>query len=51
MLENASNDLWANGMAQCLTCGWQWAAAWPLDAGDLECMRCGSTDTVREQEQ
>ena len=42
------DEQWCNGMAECLACGWKWSAAWPLNAGPLECKKCGSTDTIRE---
>lgn len=39
---------WCTGNAECLTCGHEWLAVWPLGANDLECPNCGESDTVRE---
>jgi predicted Zn-ribbon and HTH transcriptional regulator len=36
------------GPAECLQCGNEWMAVWPLDCADLECPECQSTDTVRD---
>lgn len=35
------------GPAECLACGREWVAVWPLGADALECPTCGSTDTDR----
>lgn len=43
-----SPDLWCSGTAECLDCGREWVAVWPLAADDLECPDCGSQNTVRE---
>jgi rRNA maturation endonuclease Nob1 len=42
-------ETFAAGPAECHACGWKWHAVWPLGAADLECKRCGSKDTEREQ--
>jgi hypothetical protein len=42
-------DIWCHGKAECLNCGHEWTAVWPLAAESLECPRCGSTDTDRDQ--
>jgi uncharacterized Zn-finger protein len=42
--------VWCHGRAECLTCEHLWTAVWPVDAGNLECPYCGSTDTIREAE-
>jgi len=39
---------WCAGSAECLRCGCEWVAVWPLGADSLECPDCGETDTVRE---
>lgn len=44
-------EQWCNGIAECLSCGHRWAAVWLLAAPALECKRCGSVDTIREEEQ
>lgn len=44
------NEQWCHGLAQCLQCGHEWVAVWPLAAEPLECPQCGSSDTVREQQ-
>lgn len=36
------------GQAECLKCGHEWVAVWPLGAEPLRCPKCGSDDTVRE---
>ena len=41
-------EFWANGAAECLSCGWQWVAVWPIGADPLECKQCGSVDTTRQ---
>lgn len=38
------------GQAECLACGREWVAVWPLGADALECPSCGSTDTDRTAE-
>jgi hypothetical protein len=38
---------WCAGQAECIACGHEWVAAWPLGADALECPDCGSTDTDR----
>lgn len=40
---------WCKGQAQCIQCGHEWIAAWPLAADPLECPECGSDDTYRER--
>jgi predicted RNA-binding Zn-ribbon protein involved in translation (DUF1610 family) len=44
----SAGDVWVTSHAECLTCGHIWIAVHPLNADDLECPQCGSTDTVRE---
>ena len=44
------DDQWCHGKAECLQCGHEWVAVWPLGADELECPACGSADTVREAE-
>lgn len=39
---------WLHGPAECLACGKEWMAVWPIGCADLECPGCGSTDTVRD---
>jgi len=43
------NDIeqWCVSNAECLVCGYEWAAVHPLGADNLECPRCGSYDTAR----
>lgn len=43
-------EQWCAGTAECLDCGTEWVAVWPLAAKQLECPECGSSDTVREQQ-
>lgn len=38
------------GPAICEDCGHRWMAVWPLGAEALECPKCHSTNTDREQE-
>jgi hypothetical protein len=38
---------WMAGLAECHQCDNHWAAVWPLFADELECPRCGCTDTER----
>jgi hypothetical protein len=40
----------AHGPAACDDCGHRWVAVWPLGAEALECPKCHSTNTDREQE-
>lgn len=40
---------WLHGRAECGACGHQWVAVWPLGADLLECPKCGSDSTDREQ--
>lgn len=42
-------NVWAHGHASCNNCGHEWVAVWPLGANDLECSRCGSCDTERQE--
>ncbi len=44
------SESWCNGMAECLACGYRWVAVWVLGAPNLECLKCGSIDTIRERE-
>jgi hypothetical protein len=37
---------WLAGVVECLDCGCEWAAAWPMGADALECPDCAGTDTV-----
>lgn len=41
-------EVWAYSNATCNNCCHRWVAVWPLGTEDLECPRCGSTDTERE---
>jgi Zn finger protein HypA/HybF involved in hydrogenase expression len=41
------DELWLGIPAECLDCGKEWVAVFPLGAGDLECPQCGSDNTVR----
>lgn len=38
---------WLCGDVECLACGTEWTAAWPVGAHDLECPGCGGTETDR----
>lgn len=38
---------WCAGDAECLTCGAEWIAVWPLGAEAIECPECGGFDTDR----
>lgn len=40
----------AYGPAVCGDCWYRWTAIWPLGADALECPKCHSTNTDREQE-
>lgn len=42
-------EVYTHGTASCNQCEHQWVAVWPLGADDLECPRCESTDTEREE--
>lgn len=42
---------WAHGACECNECGHRWIGVWALGAEDLECPKCHSTDTERQQEQ
>ena len=39
---------WTHSAASCLHCYYRWIAVHPLDADELACPKCMSTDTVRE---
>lgn len=39
---------WCAGQAQCLDCGREWTAVWPLGAEALECPSCESINTDRD---
>lgn len=41
---------WCYGMAECIMCGHEWIAVWPLGAEALECPSCSSDDTDRTAE-
>lgn len=43
------SDQWCAGYAECLSCGNEWIAVWPL-GDDLVCPECESTDTIREHD-
>lgn len=44
------NAVWDASIVECLGCGeYQWVAVHPLNCDNLECPRCGSRDTVREE--
>lgn len=42
------NDSYLHGHAECLNCGHEWIAVWPLGCPSLECPKCGDNDTVRD---
>lgn len=44
------SDQWCAGYAECLSCGHEWIAVWPLNGDDLKCPECESTDTIREHD-
>ena len=41
---------WCHGRADCEQCGHEWVGVWPLDADNLQCPSCGSTETNRYAE-
>lgn len=41
-------EVYRTGTAQCLSCGHEWRARWPLAAEPLYCPECDSNDTYRE---
>jgi Zn finger protein HypA/HybF involved in hydrogenase expression len=41
------DELWCAMPSQCLDCGKEWVAVFPLAAADIECPECGSDNTVR----
>lgn len=41
---------WCAGYAECLSCGHEWIAVWPLNGDDLKCPECESIDTIREHD-
>lgn len=43
----AQNIEWCSGTAECMKCLKSFMAVWPLGADSLECMHCGSMDTIR----
>ena len=40
-------DLWTTAKAECLDCGKEWQAVYPLAAGNLECPKCRGANTIR----
>ena len=44
------DELWCYCPSECLDCGKQWVAVFPLAAADLECPWCYSDNTVRGHE-
>lgn len=41
-------EIWKAGPANCLNCGREWVAVWPLGADGLVCPTCHGQDTERE---
>lgn len=41
-------EIWKAGPANCVACGREWVAVWPLGADALECPSCHGQDTEQE---
>ena len=42
-------EQWCVSNVECLVCDHTWVAAHPLGADELDCPRCGGTETVRSE--
>ena len=46
-MSNHTPEIWCVSSGECLDCGYEWTAVHPLAADNLQCPKCGSSDTVR----